>query len=93
MLELHNVTKTFGKNVTAVADASLRLATLTRPSGGRILFDGGDVVARPDALRNRLGYLPQDFDVYRNVTALEFMRHFAALKGVRDAGRIRRLLA
>jgi ABC-type multidrug transport system ATPase subunit len=114
MLELHNVTKTFGKNVTAVADVSLRLepgvvglighngagkttlmqmiATLTRPSGGRILFDGGDVVSRPDALRNRLGYLPQDFGVYRNVTALEFMRYFAALKGVRDAGRIRRLL-
>jgi ABC-type multidrug transport system ATPase subunit len=114
MLELHNVTKTFGKNVTAVADVSLRLdrgvvglighngagkttlmqmiATLTRPSGGRILFDGGDVVARPDALRNRLGYLPQDFGVYRNVTALEFMRYFAALKGVRDPGRIRRLL-
>jgi ABC-type multidrug transport system ATPase subunit len=114
MLELHNVTKTFGKNVTAVADVSLRLepgvvglighngagkttlmqmiATLTRPSCGRILFDGGDVVSRPDALRNRLGYLPQDFGVYRNVTALEFMRYFAALKGVRDAGRIRRLL-
>jgi ABC-type multidrug transport system ATPase subunit len=49
-------------------------------------------VARPDALRNRLGYLPQDFGVYRNVTALEFMRYFAALKGVRDPGRIRRLL-
>jgi ABC-type multidrug transport system ATPase subunit len=114
MLELHNVTKTFGRNVTAVADVSLRLepgvvglighngagkttlmqmiATLTKPSGGRILFDGADVVARPDALRNRLGYLPQDFGVYRNVTALEFMRYFAALKGVRDAGRIRRLL-
>jgi hypothetical protein len=28
MLETHNVTKTFGKNVTAVADVSLRLAVL-----------------------------------------------------------------
>jgi ABC-type multidrug transport system ATPase subunit len=114
MLELHNVTKTFGKDVTAVADVSLRLepgvvglighngagkttlmqmiATLAKPSSGRILFDGADVVAHPDALRNRLGYLPQDFGVYRNVTALEFMRYFAALKGVRDTGRIRRLL-
>ncbi|MCS0616306.1 ABC transporter ATP-binding protein [Massilia kyonggiensis] len=114
MLELHNVTKTFGKHVTAVADVSLRLepgvvglighngagkttlmqmiATLTKPSGGRILFDGTDVVAQPDAIRNRLGYLPQDFGVYRNVTALEFMRYFAALKGVRDPARIRRLL-
>ena len=114
MLELHNVTKTFGKNVTAVADVSLRLepgvvglighngagkttlmqmiATLTKPTRGRILFDGIDTVARPDAVRDRLGYLPQDFGVYRNVTALEFMRYFAALKGVRDPARIRRLL-
>jgi ABC-type multidrug transport system ATPase subunit len=114
MLELHDVTKTFGKNVTAVADVSLRLepgvvglighngagkttlmqmiATLTRPTAGRILFDGEDIAARPEAIRRRLGYLPQDFGVYRNVTALEFMRYFAALKGVRDPARIRRLL-
>ena len=114
MLELHDVTKTFGKHVTAVDNVSLRLApgvvglighngagkttlmqmiaTLTAPSSGRILFDGTDVVARPDAIRKRLGYLPQDFGAYRNVTALEFMRYFAALKGVRDPARIRRLL-
>jgi ABC-type multidrug transport system ATPase subunit len=114
MLELHNVTKTFGKGVTAVADLSLRLepgvvglighngagkttlmqmiATLARPTSGRILLDGVDIVARPEAIRPRLGYLPQDFGVYRNVTALEFMQYFAALKGVRDPARIRRLL-
>ncbi|WP_296946145.1 ABC transporter ATP-binding protein [uncultured Massilia sp.] len=114
MLELQDVTKTFGKQVTAVAGVSLRLepgvvglighngagkttlmqmiATLARPTGGRILFDGADIVKRPDAIRRRLGYLPQDFGVYRNVSALEFMRYFAALKGVRDDARIRRLL-
>ncbi len=114
MLELRNVTKTFGKDVTAVADLSLSLqpgvvglighngagkttlmqmiATLTRPTSGQILFDGTDIAARPDAIRARLGYLPQDFGVYRNVSALEFMQYFAALKGVRDAARIRRLL-
>lgn len=114
MLELQNVTKTFGKGVKAVDDLSLALspgvvglighngagkttlmqmiATLTRPTGGRILFDGADVAARPETIRRRLGYLPQDFGVYRNVTALEFMQYFAALKGVRDPARIRRLL-
>jgi ABC-2 type transport system ATP-binding protein len=114
MLELQNVTKTFGKQVTAVDDLSLRLepgvvglighngagkttlmqmiATLARPTSGRILFDGADIVARPEAIRRRLGYLPQDFGAYPNVTALEFMQYFAALKGVRDPARIRRLL-
>jgi len=114
MLDLQNVTKSFGKQLTAVSDLSLRLApgvvglighngagkstlmqmiaTLTRPTGGRILFDGVDIAARPEAIRRRLGYLPQDFGVYRNVSALEFMQYFAALKGVRDPARIRRLL-
>jgi ABC-2 type transport system ATP-binding protein len=68
------------------------IATLAKPSRGRILFDGADVVRKPDAIRKRLGYLPQDFGAYRNVTALEFMQYFAALKGVRDPARIRRLL-
>ena len=114
MLELQNVTKRFGREVTAVADLSLRLepgvvglighngagkttlmqmiATLARPSSGRILFDGVDIGAQPEAIRSRLGYLPQDFGVYRNVSALEFMQYFAALKGVRDPARIARLL-
>jgi ABC-type multidrug transport system ATPase subunit len=114
MLELQNVTKTFGKEVTAVSSLSLRLeagvvglighngagkttlmqmiATLTQPSSGRILFDGADIAASPETIRRRLGYLPQDFGVYRNVSALEFMQYFAALKGVRDPARIRRLL-
>ncbi len=114
MLQLHNVVKTFGRDVTAVDDVSLELqagvvglighngagkttlmqmiATLTRPSRGQILFDGVDIAARPDAIRRRLGYLPQDFGVYPNLTALEFMQYFAALKGVRDPARIRHLL-
>jgi ABC-type multidrug transport system ATPase subunit len=114
MLELQDVTKTFGKDITAVCGVSLKLepgvvglighngagkttlmqmiATLARPSRGRILFDGADIHAKPETIRRRLGYLPQDFGVYRNVSALEFMQYFAALKGVRDPGRIRRLL-
>ena len=68
------------------------IATLTRPTSGQILFDGADIAAKPDAIRRRLGYLPQDFGVYPNLTALEFMQYFAALKGVRDPARIRRLL-
>ena len=114
MLEICNVVKTFGKEVTAVDGVSLSLkpgvvglighngagkttlmqmiATLTRPTSGRILFKGADIVARPDAIRSRLGFLPQDFGVYPNLTAREFMEYFAALKGVRDPARIRRLL-
>src|SRR3982751_4362297 len=68
------------------------IATITRPTSGRILFHGEDVVRRPNALRRRLGYLPQDFGVYDNLTATEFLTYFAALKGVRSRKRITEML-
>jgi ABC-type multidrug transport system ATPase subunit len=57
-------------------------ATVTRPTAGRILFEGTDVVARPEVLRRQLGYLPQDFGVYTNLTAREFLSYLAAVKGL-----------
>lgn len=57
-------------------------ATVTRPTSGTVLFHGEDAVARPDALRRALGYLPQDFGVYPNLTSREFLGYLAAAKGV-----------
>ncbi|MFI0938771.1 ABC transporter ATP-binding protein [Streptomyces sp. NPDC021020] len=57
-------------------------ATVTRPGGGRVLWHGADAVARPNALRAALGYLPQDFGVYPNLSAPEFLRYLAAAKGL-----------
>lgn len=58
------------------------VATVTRPTRGRVWWDGVDVVARPDAVRRVLGFLPQDFGVYPNLTAPEFLRYLAAVKGL-----------
>ncbi|MGC0420835.1 ATP-binding cassette domain-containing protein [Embleya sp. AB8] len=58
------------------------IATVTRPTSGRIRFDGVDVRADPDALRRVLGYLPQDFGVYPNLGAREFLSYLAAAKGL-----------
>lgn len=68
------------------------IATITRPTSGRILFHGQDVVKRPNELRRRLGYLPQDFGVYDNLTATEFLSYFATLKGVRSTKRVAEML-
>jgi ABC-type multidrug transport system ATPase subunit len=57
-------------------------ATVTRPTTGRVLFNGTDVVARPDLLRRSLGYLPQDFGVYPHLSAREFLSYLAAVKGM-----------
>jgi len=68
------------------------IATITRPTAGRILWRGDDLAKNPDALRARLGYLPQDFGVYDNLTPEEFLGYIAALKGVRDRARIAAML-
>ena len=58
------------------------LATLQVPTAGAIRFGDIDVLADPQALRTKLGYLPQDFGVYPRVSAYEMLDHLAVLKGL-----------
>ncbi|WP_327675119.1 ATP-binding cassette domain-containing protein [Kitasatospora sp. NBC_00458] len=58
------------------------VATVTRPTSGRVLYQGADVLAEPDLLRRRLGFLPQDFGVHPNLTAPAFLAYLAAAKGL-----------
>jgi ABC-type multidrug transport system ATPase subunit len=64
------------------------LATITRPSEGRVTWNGTDVHARPEPLRAVLGYLPQDFGVYPHLDAVEFLDYLGAVRGL--DGRTRR---
>src|SRR5881396_1217135 len=68
------------------------LATVTRPTEGRVVWNGVDIARKPDALREVLGYLPQDFGVYPNLSALEFLEYLAAVRGL-DARTARRRIA
>jgi ABC-2 type transport system ATP-binding protein len=81
-----------GPNGAGKSTLMQMIATVTKPTTGRIHFGEVDVVANPDALRPRLGYLPQDFGVYDNLTAFEFLSYFAALKGVRGKGKVNEML-
>jgi ABC-2 type transport system ATP-binding protein len=67
------------------------LATVTRPSAGRVLWNGTDATLEPDSLRTVLGYLPQNFGVYRNLSAIEFLEYLAAVKGLGAASAKRRI--
>jgi ABC-type multidrug transport system ATPase subunit len=67
------------------------LATITRPTEGRALWDGTDIVRSPDGLRAELGYLPQDFGVYPNLNAVEFLEYMAAVKGLDRGAAARRI--
>ena len=59
------------------------LATLQDPDDGSVHFMGTDVIQNPRFLRERLGYLPQDFGVYPNMSADSLLDYLAKLKGLR----------
>lgn len=58
------------------------LATITKPTEGKVYWNGKDIQKSPDELRKVLGYLPQDFGVYPNLNAVEFLQYIAAIKGL-----------
>ena len=74
-----------GPNGAGKSTLMRMLATMTRPSAGRITWNGTDIARQPDALRTTLGYLPQDFGVYPALSAREFLGFLAAVKGLSGA--------
>jgi ABC-type multidrug transport system ATPase subunit len=74
-----------GPNGAGKSTLMRMLATITKPTEGAILWNGRDVVKDPEALRPVLGYLPQDFGVYPNLSAQEFLEYMAAIKGLSGA--------
>jgi len=81
-LELKNgIMGLIGPNGAGKSTLMRILATISRPTEGKITLDGIDIVKYPDTVRKILGYLPQDFGVYPNLTAMEFLEYIAAIKG------------
>jgi ABC-2 type transport system ATP-binding protein len=62
------------------------IAGLLEPTSGEVLLDGVDITAKPAKVWERLGYLPQDFGFYPNLTGYAMLRHLLTLKGVRAKG-------
>jgi ABC-2 type transport system ATP-binding protein len=54
------------------------LATLLRPTAGRAVIDGIDVVRFPEAVRAIIGYMPDFFGVYDDIKVWEYLDFFAA---------------
>jgi len=58
-----------GPNGAGKSTLMRTLATLQAPDSGSITFNGEDIIDNPDSVRQRLGYLPQDFGVYPRMSA------------------------
>jgi len=65
------------------------LATLLAPTEGTATIKTYDIRTDQVAIRRMLGYLPEQFGLYPNLTAWEFLDYLAILHGIRDA-RMRR---
>lgn len=65
------------RTLSTLQEADSGTAVLSIPGEAPI-----DVLRDKDAVRRRLGYLPQDFGVYPKVSALDLLEHFAVLKGL-----------
>ncbi|MGT2757561.1 ABC transporter ATP-binding protein [Streptococcus ovuberis] len=58
------------------------ICTLSKPSGGSIMFNGKDIYKLDGKYREILGYLPQNFGYYPDLNILDYMRYIACLKGI-----------
>jgi ABC-type multidrug transport system ATPase subunit len=58
------------------------LATVTQTTTGWVKWDGKDISTSPNTVRRVLGYLPQDFGIYPNLNAVEFLNYLSAARGI-----------
>lgn len=61
------------------------LATLIPQTAGKVTWNGKDIREDAQAVRQALGYLPQEFGLYEEFSARQFLRYLAAMKGLPDS--------
>src|ERR1051325_11387695 len=67
------------------------LAGLLEPTSGSVRLDGHDVVADPQWVRARLGYLPQEFGFYPHLSGEDMLMHLLKLKGATAPSGLKKL--
>jgi ABC-2 type transport system ATP-binding protein len=80
-----------GPNGAGKTSTLRMMATLTEPSSGRLTIDGVDLGREREEARRRIGYLPDHFALYDNMTPVEYLDFFARCHGVSATVRARRI--
>ena len=73
-----------GPNGAGKSSLMRTIATLQEADSGTVFLDDLNVLQEKEEVRKILGYLPQEFGVYPNVSAEELLNHLAVLKGAID---------
>jgi len=71
-----------GPNGAGKSTLMRTIATLQEADSGTIFLDDLDVLKQKDSVRRILGYLPQEFGLYPEISAEELLDHIAILKGI-----------
>lgn len=82
-LEAPSLIGLLGPNGAGKSTLMKLLVSALVPTGGDILIDGQPLTKMERALKSNLGYLPQDFGLFDELTVAQFLGYMAALKGVR----------
>ncbi len=61
------------------------LCTIIQPSEGQILWNGEDIWEMGENYRAILGYLPQDFGYYPDLSVYDYMMYISSIKGLKEA--------
>lgn len=67
------------------------LATLDTPTSGGVFLDGKSMVESPDRVRPMIGYMPDRYGTYDDLTVAEFLDFFARAYGLKGAARRKRV--
>jgi ABC-type multidrug transport system ATPase subunit len=74
-----------GPNGAGKSSLMRTIATLQDVDSGSIFLDDLDVMNSKDEMRKYLGYLPQEFGVYPNISAEDLLEHLCVLKGISNS--------
>ncbi len=76
-----------GANGAGKTTTMRMMATLDVPTEGTITIAGEDVMQRPDRVRRLVGWMPDNYGTYSNMTVFEYLDFFARAYGLKGAAR------
>ena len=90
-LEAGTILGFIGPNGAGKSTTMRILATLDTPNAGQVMLDGHSLVDTPDKVRPLIGYMPDRYGTYDDVTVLEFLDFFARAYGLQGRERTKRV--
>ena len=79
------ITGLLGPNGAGKSTLMNLISTLSVPSAGSIVLNEVDIYKKPEEMRKALGFLPQTFGVFPNLSGNEFLNYIGLIKGLSPA--------